>query len=180
MVVEDVEEALVRMLKDAESVESVVDLDVDAKVEEVVAPDEDMLEERPGKVVDTSLLDVPDEIDVLVEIPDAPFVPTEAGGEVDWEVLVLEAAAAVVAVLDIAVVGASVGGETLELRLTIDVLVSVVSDEPAPTVDNGVGDLVDTLVETGVENDVLIADELELWDWELPEANPPVVEEREK
>jgi hypothetical protein len=163
MVVEDVEEALVRMLKDVQSAESVIDLDVDTKVEEVVAPDEDMLEERPGKVVDKSPLDVPDEIDVLVETPDALLVPTEGGGEVDWVVLV-EAAPAVVAVLDIAVVGASVGGETLELRLTIDVLISVVSDEPAPTVDNGVGDLVDTPVAIGVENDVLIADELELWD----------------
>lgn len=58
----------------------------------------------------------------------------------------------------------------------------MVSDVPAPTEDDGVGDLVDTLLKFGVEVDVLITEELELdlWDWELPEAIAPVVAERDE
>lgn len=88
---------------------------------------------------------------------------------------------------DESVVDVSVGGETLELKLPADILVIAVSDEPAPMVDNGVGDVVHTLVEIEVD-DVLIAEELkfersrvELRDWELPEAIiPPVVVERDE
>lgn len=88
---------------------------------------------------------------------------------------------------DESVVDVSVGGETLELKLPADILVIAVSDEPAPMADNGVGDVVHTLVEIEVD-DVLIAEELkfersrvELRDWELPEAIiPPVVVERDE
>lgn len=103
MLAEDVDEALVRMPKDVESDESVGDLDVDMKVEEVVAPDMDMLEERPDRVVDKAPLDVHDDIDVLGETTDATLVIASDDTLVDAEVL------------DAAVVGASVGEETLEL-----------------------------------------------------------------